>query len=139
MYEVEKRLTLPIGHRLSKHLGRCANFHGHNLAILLGIQSEKLNQNDMVVDFSDLKKEVELVLDAWDHCLLVNRNDPILETDFIKDYRVISFDFDPTAEKMCELLYEILKPKLGRKFGSHVELIYVTIFENENSKATYRN
>ena len=137
MYEVEKRLTLPIGHRLSKHAGRCVNFHGHNLSILLGIKSKNLNYNDMVIDFSDLKDEAMKILDEWDHCLLINKEDPILDTDFINGYRVIPFDFDPTAERLCELLYTVLKPRLKNRFGQYIELEYVTIYENENSKATY--
>jgi len=67
MYKVEKRFTIPIGHRLSKHKGYCKNLHGHNFVVLIGVKSEKLNENDMVIDFSDLKNESNRILDNWDH------------------------------------------------------------------------
>ena len=137
MYEIEKRFTLPMGHRLSKHEGRCANWHGHNITVLIGVESNKLNNNDMVIDFSDLKKEAMKVLDEWDHCLLVNESDVILESNIDQnDFRIIAFQFDPTAEKLSEVLYRTLKPRLMQTFS--VDIAYVTIYENENSKATYR-
>jgi len=48
MYKVEKKFTLPIGHRLSKHQGRCFSLHGHNFTVLVGVKAELLNENDMV-------------------------------------------------------------------------------------------
>jgi len=133
-YLVEKKFTIPVGHRLSKHLGRCQNFHGHNLLILLGISSKTLNHNDMVIDFYDLKVMVNEVLDEWDHTLLVNKNDPIANDSKYRDnFRIIAFDFDPTAEKLSEVLFGVIKKILD----NNLKLEYVTIFENENSKVTY--
>ena len=135
MYKVEKRFTVPIGHRLSKHAGRCKNFHGHNIQIYVGVTSQKLNENDMVIDFSNLKELVNQIIDQWDHCLLLNINDSTLSSDLKNEFRIISFPFDPTAEKLCETLYKVLRPRLKQDTGVDIE--YVTIFENENSKATY--
>jgi len=135
MYKVEKRFTLPIGHRLSKHSGLCQNIHGHNLTILVGVKSEKLNLNGMIIDFSDLKKLVNKVLDEWDHTLLLNVNDYKLK-GLIESYtRILDFPFDPTAENLAAVLFARLRVKLEESFN--VELEYVTIYENENSKATY--
>lgn len=135
MYKVEKRFTLPIGHRLSKHSGLCQNIHGHNLTILVGVKSEKLNLNDMVIDFSDLKKLVNNVLKEWDHTLLLNVDDYKLK-GLIESYtRIQDFPFDPTAESLAAVLFARLRVRLEESFN--VELEYVTIYENENSKATY--
>lgn len=136
MYKVEKRFTLPIGHRLSKHSGRCQNIHGHNLVILVGVKSELLDRNDMVIDFGDLKKIVNGILQhEWDHTLLLNSADRNLE-GLIESYTKIQhFPFDPTAERLARDLFERLSITLKEDFG--VELEYVTIYENENSKATY--
>jgi hypothetical protein len=48
--------------------------------------------------------------------------------------RVLAFDFEPTAEKLSETLFQVLK---GRLLDVGVFIDYVTVFENENSKATY--
>ena len=134
MYKVEKRFTLPIGHRLSLHLGNCSSIHGHNFSVLVGVKSEKLNNNYMVIDFSELKKIVKNILDEWDHTLLINTTDTeILNLCECKKMRIISFPFDPTAEKLSEVLYDVI----GKRLPSDVYIDYVTLFENENSKATY--
>jgi len=135
MYKVEKRFTLPIGHRLSKHPGLCKNIHGHNLTILVGVKSEKLNLNDMVIDFSDLKEIVNNLLQYWDHALLLSADDYKLTALIEPDAKVQSFPFDPTAERLGEVLFFRLRDILKENFN--VELEYVTIYENENSKATY--
>jgi len=135
MYRVEKRFTLPIGHRLSKHKGLCSSIHGHNLIVLVGVKSKKLNENDMIIDFSDLKKIVKEILDVWDHTLLLNETDEEVETLAEKcKMRVITFNFDPTAEKLAETLFSVLSLRLSKV---HIYLEYVTVYENEGSKATY--
>lgn len=135
MYKVEKQFSVPIGHRLSKHLGRCKNFHGHNMLILVGIRSSELNENDMVMDFSDLKQLVGEILDSWDHALFLNKEDTctvVFNTEGEKQ-RIKYFDFDPTAERLSRYLFMEIKEKLP--FGIFID--YVTIYENERSKATY--
>ena len=137
-YLVEKKFTIPVGHRLSKHLKRCKNYHGHNFQLYVGVSSNTLNDNDMVIDFSDLKTIVNPIIDKWDHTLLLNKNDPIYNNnDLANEFRIIAFDFDPTAEKMAEILFKVLKLKLNES-NVYLKLEYVTVFENENSKVTYR-
>ncbi len=137
MYHIEKRFTIATGHRLSKHEGLCKNIHGHNLTILVGLKAESLNIQDMVADFGDMKTLCNSYLKNYDHCLLLNK-----QTDFdlgmklVDDrFRVIMLDFDPTAERLSKLFYERLKDILEPSLNC--ELDYVTIYENENSKATY--
>lgn len=139
MWRLEKRFSLPIGHRLSKHPRRCASIHGHNVDIIITVKSEKLNENDMVIDFSDLKKIVNDVIDKWDHCLLLNKCDSELaEILTNQDMRVITFDFDPTAEKLAETLFEVISTKLlFETKDPNIQLDSITIYENENSLVTY--
>ena len=142
MYRVEKRFTLPIGHRLSKHGGRCKSIHGHNFSVLIGVKSPKLNENDMVIDFSDLKTIVNGYLDQFDHCLMLNECDPMgAVVESVKEYiRMKRVPFEPTAERLAEEIYYSIEKVLVEKYGSSVDSIqmdYVVVFENENSKATY--
>lgn len=137
MYKIEKKFSLPIGHRLSKHNGRCFSIHGHNILILVGIKATTLDKNDMVMDFSDLKKHVGKLLNDLDHCLLLNETDKELGDQLEKmGMRVITFKHDPTAEKLAEILYYALDNILP-KIYPNVIMDYVTVYENENSKATY--
>lgn len=136
MYKIEKRFRVPVGHRLSKHSGRCINYHGHNLVILVGLKSPQLNDNDMVMDFADLKKMINGFIDKWDHAMILNENDPLLEsyTNFSKRFRVMTYPFDPTAEKLTQVLFEEVDRALT---NSTINVEYVTIYENDGSKATY--
>lgn len=139
MYRIERRFTVPIGHRLSKHKGRCKNIHGHNFTILVGVKTETLDDNDMVMDFSDLKVLANEEVDRFDHCLMINKEDSELSHDLTKlrmCERVIEVPFDPTAERLAEYIYKQLERKLDSRSPS-VYIDYVTVYENENSKATY--
>lgn len=137
MYRIEKRFTLAGGHRLSKHAGRCYSFHGHNYIILVGIKSSELNSNDMVMDFSELKDIVNKIIDPMDHCMVVNECDMESMKPFEdKNMRIMSFgNFDPTAEKISEIIFKELRKTLSDK--PYIDVDYVTVYENENSKATY--
>jgi len=140
MYRVERRFTLPIGHRLSKHGGRCKSIHGHNFIVLVGVKSAKLNPNDMVIDFSDLKAIVNGYLDTLDHCLLLNECDPMGEVvESVKEFiRMKRVPYEPTAEKLAEEIYNITEGGLKQLCNDdNVKMDYVTVYENENSKATF--
>jgi hypothetical protein len=50
--------------------------------------------------------------------------------------RVMTITTDPTAERIAELLYKALRDVFIRdELG--ILMDYVTVYENENSKATY--
>jgi 6-pyruvoyltetrahydropterin/6-carboxytetrahydropterin synthase len=141
MYRIEKRFTFPMGHRLSKHSGRCHSIHGHNFTVLVGLKAEQLNADDMIIDFSDLKSVAGAVLDNYDHKLLVNKNDASWMEPLAKELglRASIFDHedhDPTAERLSEQIFLKLDEIFSNLF-EHFVVDYVTVFENENSKATY--
>ena len=71
-----------MAHALFGYDGPCKNIHGHNWIITIYCKSEKLNHNDMVVDFTDIKK---IIHDKLDHSFLNN---------------VLSFN--PTAENIAK-------------------------------------
>lgn len=142
MYRLEKRFTFPMGHRLCKHEGACYNFHGHNYVVLVGLKSTVLNANDMIIDFADLKFELNQIFDVLDHAFMINLKDKdMIEKLQEVHLKVIPVDYDPTAERMAEELYFAIRVKLPilREKAKNTELAldYVTVYENENSKSTY--
>ena len=139
MYYVEKIFRIPIGHRLSKHIGNCFNPHGHNISIEVKIKSEKLNQNDMVIDFSDLKKIVnDHIINPMDHCLILNNNDKteIKLCDSDREFKIMKINGDPTAENLSKLIFESLEDHFHRDYPELI-LCSVKIWENEDSAASY--
>lgn len=144
MYSVTKIFQVPMGHRLSKHKGKCKNIHGHNLKIEVTISSKKLDDNNMVMDFSDLKKVVSAIIESWDHGLFLNCEDVILKKAHIQDgldtdpMRVHTFDGDPTAEVLCTFLYtQINNFIIGLDSKNGLQVDQISIWEAEDSKATY--
>ena len=83
MYEVSKSMEVSGSHQLSlTYPSKCTNLHGHNWRITVYVRSNELNENGMVIDFTEIK---EIVHDKLDHKHL---NDIV--------------DFNPTAENLCK-------------------------------------
>jgi len=57
MYRVTKRLEVAGAHQLClDYESKCQNLHGHNWIITVTCQSETLNSNGMVIDFTEISK-----------------------------------------------------------------------------------
>ena len=64
MYYIRKTLEIAAAHRLElDYESKCTKLHGHNWKIVIYCCSEQLNQNGMVVDFSEIKHRIKRVLD----------------------------------------------------------------------------
>ena len=135
MYNVTKIFHVPVGHRLSMHKGLCKNIHGHNLKIEVGVSCFKLNDNDMVIDFSDLKEIVNKYLEDWDHTLILNSRDDM--TDYAqKNSKTFFIAGDPTAENLCSYLFARISGEL-RITQKTLVLNFIRIWENDDSYAEY--
>jgi 6-pyruvoyltetrahydropterin/6-carboxytetrahydropterin synthase len=102
--------------------GKCnnPNFHGHNYELVVKLVGEPDPVTGYVMDLkilSDLIKDE--VLEQLDH---KNLN---LDTPFFKD-------LNPTAENICVVIYEILRPKIDSKFDLQVRL-----YETERNFVEY--
>lgn len=87
MYYIEKTIEIAASHKLClDYESKCQNLHGHNWIITIYCKSEKLNQNGMVIDFTEIKK---LISDKLDH---KNLNEIL--------------DFNPTAENIAKWIIE---------------------------------
>jgi len=139
MFSVTKSFKIPIGHRLTKHKGRCSSYHGHNLKIDITVERENLNENDMVIDFYDLTEIVNNILDNWDHAMIINDKD-MDQFSIIKNcekqrmYKVTCGD--PTSENMCFILFNMLFDRF-RLHDEKLTLKSVTIWESDISYAKY--
>lgn len=103
IYRVCKSFEIESGHMLSKHPGRCRFPHGHSRRVEVVLVSETLDENDMVCDFRAIKLAASELLDAWDHAMAVNSQDPRLEdVKAAAGDRVIVFQGeDPTTEVLA--------------------------------------
>ena len=107
MFKVTREIDFCYGHRLLNYDGKCRFLHGHNGRAVISIESEKLDDRGMVLDFSDIKSVVSTWIDDnLDHRMILNRNDPALS--FLENLGepVFLVDTNPTAENIAKLIYD---------------------------------
>lgn len=141
--QITTRLEFDAGHRIPDHKSQCRNLHGHRYALeitLSGdiINQEKMSENGMVMDFSDVKRIArDSVVDVWDHAFLVYKND-VEVLNFLKslpNHKTVIFPSVPTAENMAAEAFRILKNQYKDTYGNHLKLERVRLFETPNSWA----
>lgn len=92
---------------LSKHPERCRYPHGHTRRIEVVVSADRLDDRDMVVDFKALKLAIEADIEAYDHAMALNSNDPLLD-DIRRvhpDSVIVFENQDPTTEVIAERLF----------------------------------
>ncbi len=120
MYTVTVRMEFNAAHRLRDYRGKCEDLHGHNWTVEATLAAEKLNNTGMVVDFTEVKKELAGLLEKLDHKFL-NDLEPFKEVN-------------PTSENIARWLYQGLQRKFS---GDKIKLVRVTIWETATSQASY--
>jgi len=142
IYEVEwtimKSFHVATGHRLSKHEGLCRNIHGHNLKIEVYVSAYKLNEDDMVIDFSHLKEAVKIIVVGFDHSLLLNSEDSVtIKFADEQNWKYVEIPGrDPTAEILSKFLFEEIGFALEEY--PNVRVKKIGIWESPTSYCEYK-
>ena len=127
---VVKTLTFAYGHRIRGHGGRCAHLHGHNARVEIECRGA-LDELGMVVDFAEIRRVVETWIDSnWDHGMILERGDPMIEVLRERGEPVHELDGPPTAEMLAAHLFDV-----ARQAGLPVTA--VRFWETERSMAAY--
>ena len=130
--KIAKEFTWEMGHRLSFHEGKCKNLHGHSYKCLVELTGDP-DKNGMVMDYYDLKKVVEPILDELDHSFMVYKKDfEMIEVLEKLNSRKVVVDFETTAENIC--LY-LLKKIKSSNLPKNIHSIKVRVLETDNSYA----
>jgi 6-pyruvoyltetrahydropterin/6-carboxytetrahydropterin synthase len=147
-YRICKIIGIESGHMLSKSQDNCKYPHGHSRQVELILESDELDQNDMVCDFSVLKIALKGFLDLFDHAMCINTKDPMYET-FKKTCgeRVIGFDnIDPTTEVIAKMIFDEIHESLNQyakkksqpyPLAKKVRLVRVRVWETSTCWAEY--
>lgn len=132
MHEVTRELSFCYGHRLVDYRGKCARLHGHNARVLLTLAADDLDAQGMVADFMVVRDRIGAWLDeAFDHRLILHRDDPALPVLRELGEPVVVLDVNPTAENLARLVYE-------RARAAGLPVVQVEFWETPTCKATYR-
>jgi len=131
MYSVAKRIEFCYGHRLLDYDGVCAHPHGHNAVAELEIRSDTLDARNMVMDFSDIKREIKTWVDReLDHKMILRRDDPLVAVLQGMGEPVFTVDSNPTAERIARLIFDVASQQ-------GLPVARVTVWETPTSWATY--
>ena len=128
--KIAKEFRWEMGHRLPEHFGLCKNIHGHSYKMIVEFEGD-LDKNQMVIDYYDVEKIVNPVIEKLDHAFMVNADDKnVLEfLEKMKSKKVV-VNFNSTAENICSyLLSEIKKCSLSSNISSVKVRVYETQFD----------
>lgn len=130
--KIAKEFHWEMGHRLPEHFGKCKNIHGHSYKMIVELEGS-LDEMGMIMDYFDLKKMVNPIIDVLDHAFMVYKEDREI-IDFLKSVKskMMIVDFQSTVENICKyILTQIQKQKMP----SNVNKVKVRIFESVDDYA----
>jgi 6-pyruvoyltetrahydropterin/6-carboxytetrahydropterin synthase len=131
MYRVTREISFCYGHRLLNYDGKCRHLHGHNGRAVLTLEARQLDPLGMVVDFSAIKRVVQVWIDeALDHRMLLHRDDPVLPLLRERGEPVFVMDVNPTAENIARLIYDYAH-------GQGFPVVEVRLWETDTCCAAY--
>lgn len=125
--KIAKEFHWEMGHRLPEHFGKCKNIHGHSYRMIVELKGE-VNEGGMVMDYFDLKKVVNPIVEKLDHAFMVYEKDEeiVRFLESVNSKKII-VNFQSTVENICRyILGEIKKQNLP----SNVNKVKVRIFES---------
>ncbi len=130
--KIAKEFRWEMGHRLLCHAGKCYNLHGHSYRMQVEVTSDDLI-NGMIMDYYDLKKTVEPLVEELDHSFMINSKDEKLldSVEKLKTKKVV-VDFETTAENICNYVLSKIK---DAGLPEHIKEVKVKIFETSTSYA----
>lgn len=118
MYELIIKGEFSAAHHLRGYKGKCEKLHGHNYGVELYIRQNNLDKLGMAVDFTILKKSLDLVMAEYDHKYL----------NELKDFTKLN----PTAENIAFMIHRKIKKNLLKTNN-----IKVCIWESSKAGACY--
>ncbi|OQA91669.1 MAG: 6-carboxy-5,6,7,8-tetrahydropterin synthase [Elusimicrobia bacterium ADurb.Bin231] len=120
MFEIFIDDDFSAAHSLKNYKGKCENLHGHNYKVRVFVAGESLDNSGMLMDFTELKRDVSSILLLLDHKCL-DDVEPFDKTN-------------PTAENIAKYIYDKLKMKIQTP-GRSIEKVFV--WETDKNCAVY--
>ncbi len=131
MFRVTCQIDFCYGHRLLNYAGKCRHLHGHNGRAVISIASEQLDHRGMVLDFTDIKREVSSWIDAnLDHRMLLCEDDPAVPMLRELGEPMFLLPDNPTAENIAKLIFDA-------GTGHGFPIVSVNLWETPRCFATY--
>ncbi len=138
-HKITKEFKFEAAHRLYDldYKSPCSNNHGHSYKVKVTFTVKKLNQNDMIIDFSELKMFQKWLDNNFDHATIISENDKkYLEAIKLLGDKYVIMKYDKTtAENMAEYFNQILIDMFFDKIDGIISC-NVKVFETAKNCAT---
>ncbi len=143
----ESKVKFSACHFLKEHF-KCSRLHGHNYYVSVEI-SDKLDNNYFVVDFMELSKNLQSIIEPMDHYILIpTKSEDIKIKEEMDSIEVITLTlkkryvfpksdvcFLPLPGTTSELLAKYIHDKLKEIYSG--KKIIVKVGESKSSIASY--
>ena len=130
--KIAKEFRWEMGHRLPEHFGKCKNIHGHSYKMIVELEGEVV-ESGMVMDYYDVKKMVEPVVEKLDHAFMVYKEDEEIISFLEKlKSKMVVVEFQSTVENICKYFLSEIKKF---RFPQNVEKVSVRIYETADDYA----
>ena len=111
---IRKQFKAEVAHRLvSSYSKRCQSIHGHSYVFEIMFSQGDMNDDQMVMDFGQVKNSINTFMDYFDHTMVVCKDDPfkdiLVDMMAMGDMRYMVVPYNPTAEMMAEHIYRHVK------------------------------
>lgn len=97
-----KEFKFEASHILPKHKGKCSRLHGHSWVLRVYVKGELHNDTGFVMDYAEIKRSVQPIIDNLDHKHLGTWYDPIFNETMVEKHCVLGMplDFYPSSENL---------------------------------------
>jgi 6-pyruvoyltetrahydropterin/6-carboxytetrahydropterin synthase len=108
MFSVSREIEFCYGHRLLNYAGKCRHLHGHNGRVMITFETAALDEQGMVLDFSEIKRVVNRWIDDHlDHRMILQRTDPAVSVLQNLGEPLFLMEVSPTAENIAKLIFDV--------------------------------
>lgn len=130
MIKIRTVVDFEAAHRQLNDPSKCGRLHGHNWKCEVEIVTDGVNELGYSIDFKDIK----CLINQYDHCVILNKKDPLIPALGAWDQRIKTIDGNPT----CEVLAKLFLDMIHDTFTDEDPMLYrirVVLWENERSYA----
>ncbi len=130
--KIAKEFHWEMGHRLPEHFGLCKNIHGHSYKMIVEFEGE-LDEQGMVIDFYDVEKIINPIIEKLDHAFMV-KDDDKLTLEFLEklNSKKVVVNFFATVENICKF---ISKKIIMNNLPKNIKFINVRVNETAEDYA----
>lgn len=140
-YIITKKFDrLKAAHRQWRHPGHCARIHGECWSFDVVLEADILDERNFVLDFGELDLLKDWFDSKFDHVLLVDFDDPELETLRKLDERGLTRLVEVqscSAEGLAVMVYAHVSEELRRRTNGRVWVKQVVCYEDSKNSATF--